>query len=64
MITYGFFNKGFASVRLNGKWGFIDKTGKEVIPLIYEEVSDFLNGLAKVRLNGRSFSIDTTGEER
>ena len=30
--TYGF-KEGLAYVKLNGKYGFIDKTGKEIIPL-------------------------------
>jgi hypothetical protein len=28
-------------VSANGKWGFIDQYGKEVIPLIYYYVEDF-----------------------
>jgi hypothetical protein len=28
-------NDGIASVKLNGKWGNIDKTGKEVTPFKY-----------------------------
>jgi hypothetical protein len=35
------FSEGFAAVKLNNKWGFIDKTGKAVIPCIYDEVKDF-----------------------
>ena len=33
--------EGLASVSLNGKYGFIDKTGKEVISLIYDKVWHF-----------------------
>ena len=32
-----------------GLWGFIDKTGTEVIPCAYEDVLDFDNGFAKVK---------------
>ena len=61
------FSEGLASVKLNGKWGFIDKTGKEVIPLKYDAAGDFSEGLVDVRLNGilnGKFSfIDKTGKE-
>ena len=45
-----------------GKWGFVDKTGKEVIPLIYNSAGDFRNGLAEVKLNGEKFYINKKGE--
>ena len=54
---YGF-SGGFAIVALNGKYGFIDKTGNEVISLKYEWAYDFLGGLAKVELNGSWGYID------
>jgi hypothetical protein len=40
-------------VGLIGKYGFIDNTGKEVIPLKYDKVEDFCEGLAHVQLNGK-----------
>ncbi|MCO5248407.1 MAG: WG repeat-containing protein [Chitinophagales bacterium] len=46
-----------------GKWGFVDKTGKEIIPLKYDWVENFKNGKAKVGLNGRELYIDKTGKE-
>jgi hypothetical protein len=47
----------------NGKWGFIDKTGKEVIPLKYDDARSFSEGLASVNLNGKWGYIDKTGKE-
>ena len=48
-----------------GKWGFIDKTGNEVIPCKYEFVGDFSNGVAYVSIGegetGESYYIDKTG---
>src|SRR5690606_22652232 len=44
---------GLSSVELNGKYGFVDKTGKEVIPLKYDGAWDFSDGLSKVKLNGK-----------
>ncbi|NLJ73159.1 MAG: hypothetical protein GX333_09130 [Syntrophomonadaceae bacterium] len=57
------FSEGLAVVRLNGKYGYIDKTGKEVIPLKYNLVYSFSEGLALVRLNGKYGYIDKTGKE-
>ena len=60
------FHDGLAMVGLNGKWGFIDKTGKEVVPCIYRSAysdtpPEFHEGLAAVvGENGWGF-IDTTG---
>ena len=57
------FHEGMAAVVLNDKFGFIDLTGKEVIPLKYEAAGDFLEGLAPVYLNGKIGLIDKTGKE-
>lgn len=51
----------------NGKCGFIDKTGKEVIPLIYDEGNDreprgFSEGLAAVKKNDKWGFIDKSGQ--
>ncbi|MBL0357366.1 MAG: WG repeat-containing protein [Chitinophagaceae bacterium] len=43
------YSEGLACVTLNDKSGFIDKAGKEVIPLIYNDVKvGFRNGIAPV----------------
>lgn len=47
----------------NGKYGFIDQTGKEVIPCIYDNVWDFSEGLAVVELDEKYGYIDQTGKE-
>jgi hypothetical protein len=47
---------------LNGKWGFIDKTGNQVIPCAYDDAWDFSNGLAPVELNGKCGVIDNAGK--
>jgi hypothetical protein len=56
------FSEGLAEVQLNGKWGFIDKFGKEVISTIYDDVSGYSEALAAVKLNGRWGFIDKTGK--
>jgi len=54
-------------VGLNGKLGFIDKSGKEVIPPKYDAASDFSEGLAAVRIGDRNTGkwgfIDKSGNE-
>jgi hypothetical protein len=44
------FNEGFAAVRSasDKKWGFINTSGELVVPLIYEDVSDFRDGIARI----------------
>ena len=37
-----------AAVCLYGRWGFIDKKGKMVVPAKYLEVADFYKGFAGV----------------
>jgi WG containing repeat len=58
------FNGGLAkvcSVDESRKCGYIDRTGKVVIPLKFDEVAEqFSNGLAWVAINGRHGYIDKT----
>jgi hypothetical protein len=57
--------KGFPRPRLQGgKWGFIDKTGRLVIPSEFEyvEIHGFTDGLAQVRVNDRFTYIDKSGK--
>lgn len=59
------FSEGYAAVCKNGKWGYIDKTGREVIPCKYDWANPFHEGLASVRPSygsGYGF-IDTLGRE-
>ena len=69
------FSEGLAAVQLNGKWGFVNKTGKEVTPLKYDDVANsssysdvlkkgsFSEGLAAVQLNGKWGFVNKTGKE-
>lgn len=60
--TYLFF-EGLAKQEKDGKWGFIDKTGKFVIANKYTMAEDFKEGLAKV-LKGNKFGyVDLQGKE-
>ncbi len=55
--------EGLARVKLNGKWGYINKIGKEVIPLKYDYLYAFREGLAEAELNKKWGFIDRTGKE-
>jgi hypothetical protein len=44
------FSEGLADVRHGMKYGYIDRTGKEVIPFEYDVASPFHDGLALVRM--------------
>lgn len=67
-----YFHFGRASVLKNNKHGFVDSTGKEVIPCIYDYIGYFVNGSfvygehgivqAKVSKDGKSFFINTNGD--
>ncbi len=46
------FKDGLAAVKMNGKCGYINESGKCVIPYKYEDAQSFSDGLAAVRLNG------------
>jgi len=54
-------NEGMAIVCSDDKYGFIDVTGKEVIPLKYNEVHSFHDGLAWVRLDKANMFINKNG---
>ena len=61
-----FWYDGFAQVKLNGKYSFIDTTGKELIPFKYDRVYNFGDdgrGYAKVWLNDKYGLINTSGKE-
>ena len=57
------FFEGFARVKKNGKWGFIDAFGFEMIDYLYEDAKDFSpEGLAPVCSFDEWGYIDVDGE--
>ena len=57
------FNDGtYAAVKINGKWGFIDKNGEIIITPQFEDARSFANGLAAVMVNSQWGFIDLQGE--
>lgn len=61
-LTYSFtgnYEEGYAMVRQGDKYGFIDKGGKVVIPLIYEKTGSFVtNSYVAAKLNGKWGFVD------
>ena len=56
--------KDYIFVELNGKYGLVDETGKEIVECKYDSISRrFSEGLADVCLNGKWGFIDKTGKE-
>jgi hypothetical protein len=43
------FFEGRACVKKNGKWGYVDLDGREIIPLTYDEARPFFKGRARVK---------------
>ena len=58
------FSEGFAMVKLNGKYSFINTKGELIGDgnLWFDFVTDFNKGFAKVRLNEKTSFINTNGE--
>ncbi len=52
------FSEELAAVKIGAKWGYIDKTGKIVIPTIFDSAGQFTGGRAKVVIDGKNYYID------
>lgn len=58
------FREGLAVVGISGRgYGYIDTSGKIVIPAQYEKANDFSNGRASVMKNGIWYFIDGAGKK-
>lgn len=51
-----------AWVKKNNQYGFVDKTGKEIVPLQYDRAWNFREGLALANQDREFFDIDKTGK--
>ena len=56
------FRNGLAQVWIDGKWGFIDKNGKEIVKPKYDAASDFSEGIAPVSLGDNWYIINKKGK--
>ena len=58
----GGFNDGYAMVKLNRKWNFINRNNKLLSDTWYDGVDDFYNGYAKVQSGNKWNLIDKNGK--
>ena len=56
-----FTDEGFAAVKENGKWGFIDSTGAEVIGSAFDDALSFGQHLAAVKIGEQWGYISISG---
>lgn len=52
------FSEGLAAFCKDGKWGFLDTKGEEVIPAKYDQATPFSDGRAFVLKNEKILIID------
>lgn len=45
------------------KWGYVDVSDREIIPVVYDEIGDFSDGIATIKLNNKYGYIDKYGQE-
>lgn len=57
------FDEGFARLAKDGKFGFINPSGEEVVDFVYDGASDFHQGLAMVRTGGNYGYVNAKGDE-
>jgi hypothetical protein len=57
------FNNGFAPVKQNEKWGYLNTAGKLAIPAKYDKVTQFNNGYAAAQRDGKFYVLDKNGME-
>ena len=56
------FSEGLAPVSVEGKYGYISKSGSLAIPFRFDSAEQFMEGFAAVCLNGKYGYIDNTGK--
>lgn len=55
------FENGVAAVNLNNKRGFINKAGKEIVPLMFDNIERLEDGRLKCTLAGEVRYFDNLG---
>lgn len=58
------FSEGFALVKKDGRWGYINENGKPITEFKFLDGKPFKNGEASVRENSERYYIDTNGEKK
>ncbi|OJJ20266.1 hypothetical protein BKI52_17520 [marine bacterium AO1-C] len=60
--SVGYFHEGYARAEKNGKYGFVDKDGNEIIPPKYEWVGQFKEGVVRVFTNDKAGYVEKEGK--
>jgi len=55
------FQEGYAAVKIDSKWLFLDSTGKAITEPIFDEALSFVNGMAAASKNNLYGYINTAG---
>ena len=55
------FNEGFAAVQKDGKWGYINTKGEQIIECKFDDTNYFNEGFAAVKKDGKWGYINTKG---
>ena len=61
IVNAGDFTEGLACVKKGVKYGFIDKNGKEVVPIKFDGGGNFCEGLARVNIGASQLWIGPMG---
>lgn len=56
------FSENLIAVKLNGKWGYMDKKGNIVIDCLYDSATEFSEGLVAVEKDGKYGYINNKGD--
>jgi len=62
-VNIGSVRKPYSFKYSGGKWGYIDRSGKEICPLKYDSVQFFSQGLGAVSLGNKHGYINAEGKE-
>ena len=57
-------NSGLAAVKINGKWGYIDRSGDRILSYIYRYAGLFADLAAVVDQDGEAYFIDKNGNKK
>ena len=56
------FTNGVAAVRVDQKWGYIDKSGRLLVQPVYENADDLDETLAMITLNAKTGYVNKAGQ--
>ena len=55
------FKEGLAAVKKDGKWGYINTKGEQIVECKFDDACDFSEGFAWVKKDGKWGYINTKG---